>query len=105
MDSTTKTGLIIGGSVLGVAARVGGVYFMSSSRKSDLSEIESPPQSRTSSFASDGSLGWGEESSSAAPYIAKDLYDRGGKRRRKTSRNVHRLKLSKKKTKRVRRSH
>lgn len=105
MDSTTKTGLIIGGSVLGLAALVGTVYFMSSSGKSTPAEVQSPPDSRSSSFASTDSLGWGAESSSGQPLIAKDLYARGGKRRRKTRRNVHRLKLSKKKTKRVRRSH
>ena len=53
MDSTTKTGLIIGGSVLGLAALVGTVYFMSSSGKSSTpAEVQSPPDSRSSSFAS-----------------------------------------------------
>lgn len=85
---------------MGIAAILGTVYFITSSSKSDPAAIESPPQSRTSSFASTDSLGWGEET----PYDAK-LYGSGGKRGRKTRRNVHRLKLSKKQSKRVRRSH
>lgn len=92
--------------MLGLAALVGTVYFMSSpSKSSSPAEVESPPDSRSSSFASTDSLGWGPESSSGQAVVAKDLYARGGKRRRKTRRNVHRLKLTKKQSKRIRRSH
>ena len=109
MDSTTKIALGIGGSVLAVSALVGGLYYMNKSSGSGSSDSDSysPPASRSSSMSSTYSLGsslgsgWEDSDDSGA---ATNLFAHGG-RRRKTRRNVHRLKLSKKKSKGVRRSH
>lgn len=111
MDSQTKTALIIGGTVLAAAGVAGSIYFMSkpSPPSSSASSSAPSPTSSAGTFTDDNPA----QTSDALKLIEKSKAERadtslgvfGGKRRRKTRRNVHGLKLLKKKSKGVRRSH
>lgn len=111
MDSQTKTALIIGGTVLAAAGVAGSIYFMSKPSPPSSSSSSSVPSSSSSAGIIDDNP---EQTSKALDLIRKSEAQRedvglgefgGGKRRRKTRRNMHGLKLLKKKSKGVRRSH
>ena len=110
MDTQTKIGLAIGGCILLMGAIGGAVYVVNSEKSAYAS-----PSVTSSSINSDvrpsipysalSTSDIADEAARRATAPPETLGVFGGKRRRKTRRNVHRLKLLKKKSKGVRRSH